>query len=342
MTMDTPLVSIVIPTRDRAASLSRVLDCLNAQRPPLDRAEVLLIDDSAGDETLLLAHDDRYAFSIRHRGGTGTGAVGARNLGASEARGEILLMLDDDILVRPEFVSEMVAVVQARPRAVVVGTLIPHGPENPSQMTPFQRLQCESAIGTNPVAEHRGADFRDCLAGLLAMRRDVYWEIGGMRSIGGSSRGAWTDVLFGYQAMSHGVEVLVSHKAVAYHDDHTLESLDVLCQVMRQNGREAVRLFEQVPELSAGIPMFRDMLPINWKQDGPRLVLRKVLRRLASGRIALWGMEQLGRFIEEHCPSPLLLRPLYRWICGGHIHRGYHEGLQMQRDAARAGKRQAA
>jgi hypothetical protein len=50
-------------------------------------------------------------------------------------------------------------------------------------------------------------------------------------------------------------------------------------------------------------------------------------RRLASSRPALSGMEQVAGILEKNRLSPALRDHLYRWIIGGHLFRGYREGL---------------
>ena len=85
---------------------------------------------------------------------------------------------------------------------------------------------------------------------------------------------------------------------------------------------------EAVPFLRSQLPMFRDSLPISFTQDPPGLIARKLARRVASTRLALGWLEMLAAAVEKCCPSPHLLRPLYRWILGGHIYRGYQAGTR--------------
>jgi hypothetical protein len=73
--------------------------------------------------------------------------------------------------------------------------------------------------------------------------------------------------------------------------------------------------------------MFRDSLPINMLQDQWSLVLRKLLRIPASSAVSLAAMGQVVRFLESYCPSPGLLQPLYRWVTGANIFRGFRDGL---------------
>jgi hypothetical protein len=73
--------------------------------------------------------------------------------------------------------------------------------------------------------------------------------------------------------------------------------------------------------------MFHDKTPITWRKDSLRLIARKAVRSLASTRAALWCMERVVGALEKRRPTPSILIPLYRYIIGGHIFRGYREGM---------------
>jgi cellulose synthase/poly-beta-1,6-N-acetylglucosamine synthase-like glycosyltransferase len=97
----TPLVSVVIPTRNRPGLLRPALASVAAQT--FDRFEALVIDDGS-DEATLKAYDDLWAGLdgrfVLHRqpvpGLPGTGPSAVRNRGVRLARGEFVAFLDDD------------------------------------------------------------------------------------------------------------------------------------------------------------------------------------------------------------------------------------------------------
>lgn len=98
----TDLVSVVIPTRNRADYLPGALASALAQTHP--RMEVVVVDDASEDRTPEFlereaARDTRIRVVRREEGG---GAPRARNAGARAARGSILAFLDDDCVFHPE------------------------------------------------------------------------------------------------------------------------------------------------------------------------------------------------------------------------------------------------
>jgi glycosyltransferase involved in cell wall biosynthesis len=89
-----PLVSVVVPTRDRPASLSRCLTALAAQTVS-DVLEAIVVDDGSADPAAIVAVTRQHLFArlirVQH-----AGPAAARNAGARGARAKILCFTDDD------------------------------------------------------------------------------------------------------------------------------------------------------------------------------------------------------------------------------------------------------
>jgi len=315
-----PFVSVIIPTYNRKASLLRTLDSLSRQTYPADRFEVVVVDDGSVDDTPSVVRE-KYPFSLRYVRQPNQGDAIARNLGAQESRGDLLIFLDDDITVVPEFIAGMVKEHQGQERLVVAGTL---RPATNGGNSPFEKLYVQNA-GANLDGK---VDFTACLSGILSIRRDDYLRLGMMQPVTNRGSSVWCDVELGYRAHLQGFSFKRNRIAIGYHSDFALRDLATYCQRIHRAAKAAVLLFQKHPQLVQFIPMFRDKGPIAWREDRPGLILRKLARRVASSRPALWSLEQLVRVLEQRYPSPTLLRPLYRWIIGGYIFRGYRQGFR--------------
>jgi glycosyltransferase involved in cell wall biosynthesis len=116
---DQPLVSVVLPTRNAAATLGAQLDALIAQEPGVG-FEVVVADNGSTDGTAALVESHRGgAVDVRPvAADTRAGAGYARNCGAREARGELLLFCDADDVVDESWIRAMVDALQS---AEVVG-----------------------------------------------------------------------------------------------------------------------------------------------------------------------------------------------------------------------------
>jgi len=91
-------VSIVIPTFNGA---SRIGDCLAAlvQQTQDRNAEILVVNDGSTDNTVDAV---RQYSGVRLITQTNAGPAAARNRGALEARGTIILFTDDDCVPTPD------------------------------------------------------------------------------------------------------------------------------------------------------------------------------------------------------------------------------------------------
>jgi len=103
MTNSDQLVSVVIPTHNRAALLVRSIRSVQRQTYP--HLEIIVVDDGSTDDTAAVVEslgDQRIRY-VRHD--INRGAPAARNTGIRLATGEIIGFLDDDVEWKPEKVA---------------------------------------------------------------------------------------------------------------------------------------------------------------------------------------------------------------------------------------------
>ncbi|WP_254808245.1 glycosyltransferase family 2 protein [Natronosalvus amylolyticus] len=114
-----PRVSVIIPTYNRAETLSRAID--SALEQTVDDLEVVVVDDGSTDETqsVLAGYDDSRVRPIVHA--TNRGANVARNTGIEYARGEYIAFLDSDDTWHPEKLERQLETLADRSE-VWVGT----------------------------------------------------------------------------------------------------------------------------------------------------------------------------------------------------------------------------
>src|SRR5258708_32955818 len=93
-------VSVVVPTRNRAAWLSYLFDALSRQVYASDLVEVVIVDNSSGDNTREVVN--RWAqvlpFPVRFFVKANEGPAAARNYGAARPTGDVLAFTDSDCM----------------------------------------------------------------------------------------------------------------------------------------------------------------------------------------------------------------------------------------------------
>ncbi len=152
-------VTVLICTRDRQAMLARVLDSLTALRvPPGLTFEVLVVDNGSRDGTGECVAGFAGRLPIRCVREEVAGLSQARNRGVREARGDLILWTDDDVLVDPGWLSAYWQAAAAQPEAAFFGgrvTPVLEGP-SPAWVTQnrdlLEHLLAERDFGDAPFA----------------------------------------------------------------------------------------------------------------------------------------------------------------------------------------------
>jgi glycosyltransferase involved in cell wall biosynthesis len=104
------LISVVICTHNpREPYLRRVLDALRAQTLPLERWELLLVDNASA-EPLAPLWDLSWHPQGRHLREEKLGLTSARMCGITAARGENLVFVDDDNVLRQDYLETAVRI----------------------------------------------------------------------------------------------------------------------------------------------------------------------------------------------------------------------------------------
>ena len=115
MPADAPLISIVIPTRDRAALLRETLNSIFGQT--YLNWEAMVIDDHSKDQTAeqmrsLVANESRVQYLSMAEKSSAPPA--ARNIGVANARGRVVIFLDSDDLLAPPCLAQRIEFMRDR------------------------------------------------------------------------------------------------------------------------------------------------------------------------------------------------------------------------------------
>lgn len=188
-------LTVLICTYNRAGALRTVLEGLAAQELP-DSAptewEVLVVDNNSTDATREVVE----AFAARHNPVTRylfegrQGKSHALNAGVRAARGDIIALTDDDVLVPNNWVASVVEAASRYPAVRAFGgRVLPEWPERiPAWIQP-QGPFAKPIVGSVIVSHDRGEDVREYEPSMWApiganmfFRREVFSEYGDFRA----------------------------------------------------------------------------------------------------------------------------------------------------------------
>lgn len=309
-----PLVSVIIPTYRRPDALAVALAALAKQTYPPARFEVIAVDDGSGDQ-VPSPDGTGLPFAFAYLRQPHRGATAARNIGAAQSHGAVLVFMDDDIEPAPDALCALVEELACHSHVIALATLStcpPHPGETPAPGTAVD----DAAV---PVP------FAECRTGLLGARREDFTSLGGFKDPTGGWPN-WDDVDFGYRAHLAGYQIMRCTRARAVHHD-AAATLAGASDRWYRAAHAAARLLQRHPELLAYLPMIHDKTPIAWRADPPRLIVRKLARHVTSSWLALGTLEGAATLLARWRPHGSTRRALERWVVGGYLCRGYRQGL---------------
>lgn len=116
--MKSPLVSVILPTFNRAWSLEKAVESVLEQDYP--HIELIVIDDGSTDHTLQLLEKYDGQISVIHQANAGVSA--ARNSGIRNSSGELIALLDSDDAWDKRKVGCQVDFFNTHPQALICQT----------------------------------------------------------------------------------------------------------------------------------------------------------------------------------------------------------------------------
>jgi N-acetylglucosaminyl-diphospho-decaprenol L-rhamnosyltransferase len=237
-----PEVSVVVPTRNRAESLDRLLRGLETQSLGIDRFEVLVVDDASTDETPALLEKltaEGHLLIRTSRHDVRRGPAAARNSAWREARSEVVAFTDDDCVPDVRWLECGLAAL-AGTSGVVVGRTEPPSEQAGLAREPFARsLRVDSA-----------RFFETC---------NVFYAKADLEAVGGFDerfrRPSGEDTELGLRVTGLGVEARFAPDALVYHDVRRGGVLDALRETRR---------WADLPLVLRGRPWARRSLAHRW------------------------------------------------------------------------------
>jgi glycosyltransferase involved in cell wall biosynthesis len=270
--------SIIIPTYNRKPILTKCLQALERQTLEAEDYEVVVVDDGSTDGTVEWLKQCPQTFShVRLLCQNHQGSAAARNLGVEQAKGDIIVFIDSDLVVLETFLqAHREAFLQAQEtlghnRLFTYGAVI-----NTSNFD-------------NPTAEaYKLTDFSAAYFATGNVMIPRQWLIqAGLFDTAFSLYG-WEDLELGVRLKTLGLTLVKAPEAVGYHwhPAFTLDQLPSLIDQELQRGKMGAVFYQKHPTWA--VRMMLQMTALHW---------------------CLWGGLSLGGRLNEQS-----LRPMMKWL----------------------------
>ncbi|MBA3865469.1 MAG: glycosyltransferase family 2 protein [Solirubrobacterales bacterium] len=173
-----PSVSVVIPTHRRREALRRTLLSLGDQIVGPESFEVVVSVDGSEDGTLQMLSELDMPFALRWIAGERRGRAVACNAAIAEARADVLVILDDDMIAAPELIARHLEHHPPGSRACVLGA-VPVGLIDSSPLAArYVKDKFDAHLARLGDSEHLNRP-RSFYTGNASVRTAVIREVGG-------------------------------------------------------------------------------------------------------------------------------------------------------------------
>ena len=176
------MLTAIICTYNRAKYIGQLLESIAANDLERKEYEILLVDNNCTDNTREIceafakAHKDvQFRYTIEPE----QGLSAARNRGVKEAKGDIIVYIDDDALIDTHYLRDYAEWFAAHPKTMACGGPIEplYEAEEPSWMTPYTKalltawMNYGEKVRTYPKGRFPGG-------GNAAYRKSVFEKVG--------------------------------------------------------------------------------------------------------------------------------------------------------------------
>ena len=206
---ENPLVSIIIINYNGRPYLEKCLNSL--MEVNYSKFEIILVDNNSEDDSVEIIKNN-FPSVIILKLSKNYGFAEPNNMGAKIAKGDFLLFLNNDTIVTPNFITELVqAASQDKQIAVLQSLLLKSEKEVDSSgdfIDVLGRVYSSKVIptGVKEILSARGAS--------MMVRKDAFWKLGGFDK---KFYVSYEDVDLGWRAWLIGYKVVIVPNSIVYH-----------------------------------------------------------------------------------------------------------------------------
>lgn len=264
--LGSPLISIIIANKDHVEDLSRCVSSI-LEKSTYENYEIIIVENNSQDAKTFAYYEELQANErisvITYEGAFNYSAV--NNLGASEARGEYVLLLNNDTqVITVNWMEELLMYAQ-RKDVGAVGAKLYYGDKTIQHAGVVLGLGAHRTAGHSHYGQHRdnlGYMGRLCYAqnvsavtgACLLVKKELFLEVGGLDE---GFAVSLNDVDFCIKLRQKGYLNVFTPFAELYHFESRSRGLDDQGEKAERYNRESEKFREKWKEiLEAGDPYY--------------------------------------------------------------------------------------
>jgi len=207
--MNNPMVSVIIVNYNGKNHLEKCLESL--MKVDYEKYEVILVDNNSTDDSIEFVKNV-YPSVIIIKLEKNYGFAEPNNIGAKNAKGELLLFLNNDTVVNPNFIREMIKVINLDSKIAICQSLLlkPNGEVESSgdfiDILGRAFMSKEKVTEVKEILSARGA--------CMMVRKNIFWELGGFDK---NFFASFEDIDLSWRAWIWGYKIVLVPNSIVYH-----------------------------------------------------------------------------------------------------------------------------
>lgn len=226
-------VSVVIPCFNRYIQLENTLETLRNQT--YKNFEAIIIDDASEDEVSSIKLDRNFTL-IQNQ--MNVGLAQTRNIGIRHSSGDLIIFLDAEMLIKPDYIENHVNLQNSIDNMVLTGSMYYYSIGRRAQKyarannikpftEDFEKLVQRKDYFVKHILTHYGNQMEElqipwiaCMAGNLSVKKKLLDQSGWFDS---SFKGyGWEDWELGYRLHQCGAKFCVDPSVACIHQEHVI------------------------------------------------------------------------------------------------------------------------
>jgi glycosyltransferase involved in cell wall biosynthesis len=201
-----PFISVIVPVYNGGKFLEKCLDALFAS--DYSAFEVVVVDDGSTDDSAKISREKGATVISTPRRRSGPAA--ARNLAAEKVRGEILLFVDADVVVKPDTIAKVAARFANQPEISALFGSYDDEPGEKNFLSQYRNLLHHF------IHQNSNSEAWTFWAGLGAIRREAFRAVGGFDCVRFAVPSI-EDIELGARLRAAGHQILLAKEIQAKH-----------------------------------------------------------------------------------------------------------------------------
>lgn len=224
-------ITVIVCTYNRCESLRKALDSIVASKVHNSvQWEVLVVDNNSTDRTVEVVTDlsGRYPGRFRYIAEPQQGLCNARNAGIREARGKILVFVDDDVTVESTWLDNLTRRLSEGQYGAAGGRILAERAFVVPRWVPLTERHPWGPLALFDLGPEAGPSNEPPFGANMAFRKDLFDKYGYFRTdLDRCGKGMLSngDTEFGHRLLNAGERLYYEPSATVYHPvpEHRLQ-----------------------------------------------------------------------------------------------------------------------